>query len=70
MRLLDQGYRKKPASGSTTPGELITGADGNPVNQPVLLDGSGEVLAEGGNPVFKEWEVDDWLPFSVLGVIV
>lgn len=40
---------------------------GDPLSQPVLLDGNGQKLAEGADPHFLEWEDFEKLPFSVFG---
>jgi hypothetical protein len=52
-QLLDQGYYKL-VGGVRTP---ILDASGQPVAVPVLLNGSGDVLAAGGTPVFRTFEL-------------
>lgn len=57
-RLLDQGFLAKddtdPEAGDGTqaPNKVIVGKNGLPLNGPVLLDGAGNPLAEGGTPIF------------------
>ena len=52
-RLLDQGTRTKTVTNGVASYRTITGDDGQPVSQPVPLDGKGGQLAEGGKPVWK-----------------
>jgi hypothetical protein len=44
----------------------ILNADGSRIDKPVLLDGQGRRLESGASPVFKEYNVDERRPFSVL----
>lgn len=37
--------------------EKILGPDGEPIDEPVLLDGNGQPLKEGEKPVWVEWQI-------------
>ena len=54
-KVLDQGYATKDA----TSGDLTTikDADGQPLNSPAKLDGSGQELGVGDDPVYLEFQV-------------
>lgn len=66
-RILDQGFRTRS---TTTPGEynIIKDEDGNPLSQPIKLDGNGQKLAEGAAAVYKEWNTKQQYPFSNLNL--
>ena len=64
-RILDEGFRKKTTAGY----ETIEDVNGIPLSQPSMLDGSGALLADGADPVFKEFELDKILPFASLGIV-
>lgn len=67
VRVLDEGTYKNPGAYPYVGGgeptvfggydqlEPILDANGDPVREPVLLDGSGNPLAAGGEPVFLEY---------------
>lgn len=71
-RLLDQGFRE--TDGTDDAGKpkykAITAADDEgkliPVSEPVLLNGSGAKLADGGTPVWLEYDVYESTSFSGL----
>lgn len=66
-RFLDRGYYRKvvaPVAGKI----LITDIDGQPVNAPRLLDGSGNVLEEGSDPVYITKKLRPERSFGSLGV--
>ena len=65
IRKLDKGYRTKAANGDL---EIMTDKDGNPLSEPVFLDGSGQKLADGASGVFLEFEVRQSVNFDVLGL--
>ena len=66
-KLLDQGFAE--LDGSSPPKQkLIKGPDGQPLNEPCLLDGSGAKLASNGTPVFTDWEVYTAVDFSGLNI--
>ncbi len=65
---LDQGFRKKlgiDANGNTTYETLMDEKD-QPLREPRLLDGNGNLLADGADPVEIEKEVIDEFDFSQL----
>lgn len=62
-RILDQGLRTKSGGNYT----LIKDSEGNPITTPVLLNGSGQQLASGANPVFLTYETKNLKNFSTLG---
>jgi len=64
-RFLDQGMREKDSDGVL---HIITDANEIQLPQPSLLDGSGQVLAEGADAVFLEYQTRRQLPFSVLNL--
>ena len=57
-KILDRGFRKAN-------GRMILGPDGRPPTEPALLDGSGNPLAIGGTPVFREFQIYPGRNFSV-----
>jgi len=69
-RYLDQGFRKK--TGTDADGnpeyETIKDKNGDPVSQPVLLDGEGAILKDGEDPVFLTVWTRAQLPFD--GIIL
>lgn len=69
-KITDQGFRIK--TGTDANGkpkyENILDDKGNPVSQPVLLDGQGQRLAEDADLVVLEFETKRKLPFSVLNI--
>ena len=69
-RVRDEGFRTIDTSktGELETYEILKDKDGNPLSQPVLLDGSGQQLAVGEVPVFNSFRVDPRRNFSVLGV--
>jgi hypothetical protein len=60
-RILDQGLYELDGSSRTR----ITDDNGDPIVTPVLLDGSGGVLASAGTPYYHYWEVMDVVNFSI-----
>lgn len=64
-KLLDQGFAVKNISGQLV---QLRGADGQPLHEPSLLDGSGKKLATGGTPVFLEFDVYTALDWSALNL--
>ncbi|MCP4711597.1 MAG: hypothetical protein GY869_23510, partial [Planctomycetes bacterium] len=71
-RFVDQGYREKSTDSETgeTTYNTIVGEDGNPLSQPTLLDGDGCKLAEGADPVYREYYTNKRLPFAILNTIM
>lgn len=72
-RILDQGFREDTGStddDGNTIYEIIKDTDGNPVREPVLLDGEGKILAEGEDAVFLEKQIYPELDFSNLNISV
>lgn len=67
-RVVDRGMMKLAASGSALCYEVITDDNGNPVSEPVLLDGSGGVLACGGTPVYLTYDVFPEANFNSLNL--
>jgi hypothetical protein len=67
-RILDQGYREKITSDGETVYRTIVGDDGQPVREPVPLDGSGGQLAEGANPVWLYYEEHERRNFGAIGL--
>jgi len=69
-RFLDQGFRE--LTGTDDDGKptfaLIKDDDNNPVNQPVLLDGSGSKLKDGLDAVWLIFEDKPPMDFSVLNL--
>lgn len=66
-KFLDRGYYRKvvaPIEGKI----LITDVDGQPVNAPRLLDGTGNVLEEGADPVYITKKLRPERSFGSLGV--
>jgi hypothetical protein len=70
-RVLDSGYRIRTgtASDGTPTFEILKDDDGNPLSQPVLLDGNGARLAEWSNPVYLTYNTKAIKPFSVFGLV-
>jgi hypothetical protein len=64
-RILDQGFRKK-VSGAYT---AIADSEGNPVTQPMKLNGSGDVLAAASAAVFLEFQTKYTKPFTTLNFV-
>ncbi len=64
-KILDQGYRYVDPEDGKKKNILV---QGQPVNDPHLLDGDGNKLDSGGSPVFKTFSVYPKLPFSVFGI--
>ena len=52
LEILDQGWRESDGTNKTN-----IEVDGAPITQPALLDGTGQVLAEGGTPNFIEYDI-------------
>lgn len=67
LSLLDRGYRQLK-TGDATKAIVILDDSGNPVSQPVNLDGLGHVLPANGTPVFRQFNVYKALPFAALGL--
>jgi len=69
-RFLDEGFRVKSGTDDdgATDYEILKDKDGNPLSQPVLLDGEGAKLVEGNDPVFLEFETYKLRPFAALGI--
>lgn len=63
--LLDQGFAALDGSGVVA---QIKGKDGQPINEPVPLDGSGGKLAHGSTPVFKTFTGYQSADFSLLNI--
>ena len=61
-KILDRGFNYL-VSGTVTP---ITN-DGQPPSEPMLLNGSGGILAVGGTPAFVNYDVYPTADFSVFG---
>lgn len=63
--ILDEGYATRNGSD-----ELVTKLDANnlPTNQPVLLDGAGDELAFGDPAVFMDYDLEDTVNFSGMGL--
>jgi hypothetical protein len=55
-KILDQGYAILDGSNNL---QSILDSNGNPLNSPVQLDGSGHVLAFGDSPVYLTFKVED-----------
>lgn len=64
--LLDQGYRTRDGSGKLT---TVVDEAGRPLNQPVLLDGSGGRLASGGTPVLRTFRTYKTVSFAGIGLV-
>jgi len=64
-QILDAGFNKLDPGGK---GVKILDANGQPVNQPGLLDGAGDVLADGADAEFLIFEVYPEKEFSELGL--
>jgi hypothetical protein len=59
---MDQGLRRI----NTTTGKPVPIIDsGEKISEPVMLDGSGQVLPSGGTPVYGAYEIYNILPFTV-----
>ena len=65
INILDQGKQVLDGSGEPTP--LLT-AEGQLIDEPVLLDGSGHELASGGTPVFQNYQGYVPVDFTPLGL--
>lgn len=65
--LLDQGYRINDGTGKLT---TVVDEAGRPLNQPVLLDGSGGRLASGGTPVTRSFRVYKTAAFTSIGLVL
>jgi hypothetical protein len=69
MRLLDQDtFHRQNAEGAPGEGQPvpIIGLNGQTAVDPLLLDGLGQVLPYGGNPVFLRFNVYPSKPFNAL----
>jgi len=71
-RILDQGFRELDGTDDNNKPKYkaVTAADDEgkliPVSEPVLLNGSGSKLSDGGTPVWLEYDVYDLTSFSGL----
>jgi hypothetical protein len=54
-KVIDQGYAT--IDSDTGDLKIIKDADGNPLNAPAKLDGSGQQLDSGGDPVYLQFQV-------------
>jgi hypothetical protein len=63
-RILDQGLRTKDAQGNYT---LIRDSEGDPITTPVKLNGLGQKLTSGADPVFLIYETKRLTDYSPLG---
>ena len=52
-KILNEGFRQKLVDDSL---EVIKDSDGNDIQEPRLLDNDGAVLADGGTPIWLEFE--------------
>lgn len=68
---LDSGYYKikNAAAAASTDWEEIKNSDGQPYNTPPLLDGTGQPLVAGEDPIFLKYRVYEEKNFSLLGLI-
>lgn len=66
-RILDQGFRTKDDDGNY---ETIKDKDGNPLSEPVKLDGEGGELAEGDDPIYLKFVTAKERNFSDLNIII
>lgn len=65
-RLLDHGYAtKNPITGELT---VIKDPEGAPLNEPILLNGSGQKLPPNAPAVFLVKELDDYVDFNNLNL--
>ena len=64
---IDQGYRVINFTGATI---LVVDDAGNPLSQPVLLNGAGTRLASGDPPVYLSYVVRNSIAMSGLGLAV
>ena len=64
-RFLDEGLRTRAADGTVT---VIKDSEGNQLSQPSLLNGFGQLLADGADAVFLQYQTRRQLPFSVLNL--
>lgn len=65
-RLLDHGYSTRdPISGNKT---LAKDVEGLPLNEPILLNGSGQKLPANAPAVFLVKELDDYVDFNNLNL--
>ncbi len=57
IKTVDEGFMLD-STGQGQPGspQLATDIDGNPVSEPILLDGNGQPLAAGQTPVLLPWQ--------------
>lgn len=62
-KLLDQGYCRINDAGNL---EGIVDDNGDPVNSPVMLDGSGDVLAMGADPVYLSFPIETETAMSAI----
>jgi len=68
-RVLDQGYQVKTGAlndDGSPEYETLTDASGQPLREPVLLDGNGNRLAKNADPVYLEFETAPARAFSAL----
>lgn len=54
-KVLDVGFREKIVDGDTATFRPILDADGNHLQKPAKLDGEGRKLAEGSDPVWRDF---------------
>jgi hypothetical protein len=66
-RILDQGFRAKNDEGVYV---QITDDNGSVLSEPTLLDGQGNQLEAGENPVFLTFNTVNQAPFSALEIFV
>ena len=65
IKVLDQGFEEAwPGEGWTT----ILDLSGRPVTRPALLNGTGQELPEGGDPVFLDFDLGGEVEFGELGL--
>jgi hypothetical protein len=64
-QILDQGYQVLGTDGLPTP---VIAADGDRVDDPVLLDGAGNELGSGGTPVYRPHKVYPALDYSAFNI--
>ena len=68
VRRLDRGYRTKASTDEV--GVEITDDNGQPITQPVLLDGKGARLADNADPVYNQYEIMRPFPYANLNIIL
>lgn len=72
LKLLDAGYRGFDAddTGHLHPPKQFLDPRGSPYSQPCLLDGTGVKLAEGGTPVYLDFEQFPAVDFAPLAIVL